>query len=370
MRAYQVIDADGHVVEPLDMWDRYFDDSYRKRKPKMVTDAGGHLRFELDGRLWPTPSGPGAGRPEGLGAFYAPDSAHRREGGWDATARLADMDREGIDIMVLYPSLLLMGVPVLRDAGLAEAVCQAYNNWLHEHCKTDPTRLIGVGLIPLQHVEVACREAERCVRSLGMRGVMAHPAPSDERNLDHVDFDRLYATMQALDAPLAFHEGGSGHQRTLSSYRYDNYILTHTLSHPFEQMAACANMIVGGVFERFPSLQVAYLEAGCGWLPSWLDRLDEHVARLHHLAPSLRLSPSEYFQRQCWISCDPDERTLASTIALIGDTKIVWASDYPHLDARSGPVKTFHDVQASLAPAALKAILQDNPRRLYGLSSQ
>ena len=102
-REYQIIDADGHVVEPLDLWNRYFDPRYSNRKPGIVEDPNFGMRFQLDGRLWPTRSGLGAGRPEGIGAFYDPASPHRREGGWDSAARLRDMDAEGIDVMVLYP---------------------------------------------------------------------------------------------------------------------------------------------------------------------------------------------------------------------------------------------------------------------------
>lgn len=367
-RDYQIIDADGHVVEPLDMFERYFDEAFANRRPGFQADEKGGLRFQLDGRLWPTPYGLGAGRPEGIGAFYDAESSHRREGGWDSAARLRDMDAEGIDVMVLFPSMLLLGIATVPDADFAGAVCRAYNDWLFDQCEADPTRMVGVALIPFQHPDVAIEEARRGVERLNMRGIMAHPAPADGRNLDHQDFDPFYATVQELNVPLCFHEGGGGHERTLSSYRYDNYILTHVMSHPFEQMTACANMIVGGVYERFPRLQVAYLEAGCSWLPGWLDRLDEHVERLHHLAPSLTLTPSEYFRRNCWISCDPDERTLAATVDLIGHERIVWASDYPHLDARSGPVSTFFATQSKLSQADLKAILQDNPRQLYGLS--
>ncbi len=365
---FQIIDADGHVVEPLDMFTQYLDPAFAKNKPGFEKDSNGNLRFQLDGKLWPKQAGLGAGRPEGIGAFYDHDSDHRREGGWNSQERLNDMNSEGIDTMVLYPSMLLLGIATVKNPSFAEAVCRAYNDWLYDQCRQFPDRMIGVALVPFQHPEVSVREAKRCVTELAMRGVMAHPAPADERNLDHPDFDPIYETVQGLGVPLSFHEGGGGHERTLSSYRYDNYILTHVISHPFEQMTACANMIVGGVFEKFPNLQVAYLEAGCGWLPGWLDRLDEHLERLHHLAPVLTMKPSDYFNRNCWISCDPDERTLSATISLIGDERIVWASDYPHLDARDGPVKKFFATQEALSADSLKAILQDNPRRLYGLS--
>ena len=131
MERYQVIDADGHVVEPEDLWKRYLDRRFQDRSPQLVRDNSGGLRFMLEGRLWPTPKGRGAGRPEGIGAFYHPGSPKRREGGWDA--RLDDMDVEGIDVMVLYPSMLLMGIAVVEDQAFAEAVCQAYNNWLADH---------------------------------------------------------------------------------------------------------------------------------------------------------------------------------------------------------------------------------------------
>jgi hypothetical protein len=367
MERYQVIDADGHVVEPEDLWKRHLDPRFQDRSPELVRDNRGGLRFMLEGRLWPTPNGRGAGRPEGIGAFYDPGSPKRREGGWDAKARLRDMDAEGIDVMVLYPSMLLMGIAVVEDPAFAEAVCRAYNDWLAAHCRTNSARLVGVALVPLRHPEVAAREARRAVRELGFRGVMVHPALPDARTPDLTEFDRFYAEVQDLAVPLTFHEGGGGHEGTLSSQRYSNYILTHAMSHSFEQMAACASMIVGGVLERFPRLQVAFLEGGCGWLPFWLDRLDEHVERLHHLAPALTRSPSDYFRRQCWISCDPDDRLVTTVVEHVGDDRIVWASDYPHLDAREGPLKKFYATQAGLSDASRRKILHDNPRRLYGI---
>ena len=367
MERYEVIDADGHVVEPEDLWKRFLDPRFQDRSPELVRDNRGGLRFMLEGRLWPIPTGRGAGRPEGIGAFYDLDSPKRREGGWDATARLHDMDAEGIDVMVLYPSMLLMGIAVVDDAAFAEAVCRAYNDWLADHCRTDPRRLVGVALVPLRHPEVAAREARRAILELGFRGVMVHPALPDARTPDLPEFDSFYAEVQDLGVPLAFHEGGGGHEGTLSSHRYTNYILTHAMSHSFEQMAACATMIVGGVLERFPRLQVAFLEGGCGWLPFWLDRLDEHVERLHHLAPTLTLSPREYFARQCWISCDPDDRLVTAVVEQVGDDRIVWASDYPHLDAREGPLKKFYATQTALSDESRRKILYDNPRRLYGI---
>lgn len=121
------------MLEPLDLWDRYLSPASQDRKPRYVRDTGGGLRFELEGRLWPIPSGPGAGRPEGISGLFEPGAPKRRAGGWDPAARIRDMDTEGIDVMVLFPSLLLMGIAVVEDPGFAEAVCRAYNDWLSEH---------------------------------------------------------------------------------------------------------------------------------------------------------------------------------------------------------------------------------------------
>ncbi len=121
------------------------------------------------------------------------------------------------------------------------------------------------------------------------------------------------------------------------------------------------------MLERFPQLQVAFLEGGCGWLPFWLDRLDEHVERLHRLAPWLTQRPSDYFRRQCWISCDPDDRLVATVVEHVGYDRLVWASDYPHLDAREGPLKKFYATQTGLSEESRRRILHDNPRRLYGV---
>src|SRR5205823_1334037 len=110
--------------------------------------------------------------------------------------------------------------------------------------------------------------------------------------------------------------------------------LQHASSNPMEMMRAMATMIGGGVFERFPDLRVTYLESGCGWLPFWLERLDEHLELMPESVPFLKHEPSEVFKSHCYISFEPDEYMLPHVARCVGDERIVYASDYPHFDAK------------------------------------
>ena len=101
---------------------------------------------------------------------------------------------------------------------------------------------------------------------------------------------------------------------------------------------AAVSLIYGGVLERYPGLRVAFLEAGCGWLPFWLERMDDHyekgLERDFGAANVLTMPPSDYFRRQCFVSADADEAMLEHVIAVLGDDRIVFSTDYPHPDSK------------------------------------
>jgi predicted TIM-barrel fold metal-dependent hydrolase len=101
-----------------------------------------------------------------------------------------------------------------------------------------------------------------------------------------------------------------------------------------EMMVAAVNVIWGGLCERYPRLRFGFMEASGGWMAPWLDRMDHHFeqGRLFDDAALLKMRPSDYFRRQCWISFEPGESTLASAAELLGPSKLLWATDYPHFD--------------------------------------
>src|SRR5947208_9259696 len=113
------------------------------------------------------------------------------------------------------------------------------------------------------------------------------------------------------------------------------FSMFNTLGFPFANMLACADMIFGGVMERFPKLKVAFLEGNCSWVPWLLWRMDEGYEREGDIAmPDLTMAPSEYFKRQCWVSVEPDETPARYVIEEIGSDQIVFSTDYPHGDSK------------------------------------
>ncbi|MBI1814714.1 MAG: amidohydrolase [Deltaproteobacteria bacterium] len=358
-----VIDADGHIVEPTSMWAEYVEPAYRARAPRPALDERGHPCQVIDDRIIMRHAMLLTFGPE-----YKLEGKTFQAGGWDPQARLRDMDSEGIDIAVLYPSIGFY-IPELNDVPLMAALCRAYNNWLADYCRAAPDRLVGVALLPLHDIDESIRELTRATEQLGFRGAFFRPNPHAGRPIHHPAYDRFWECAASLGVPIAVHEGLSDSLPTLGRDRFENPALLHVLSHPFEQMAACAGLIMTGVMDRHPSLRFAFLESGSGWLPYWLERLDSHFDTWEKFFPLLRLKPSEYFKRQCVISTEPSDEIVDAVVHHVSDECVVWASDYPHPDAHfPGAVTKTLASMANIAPASRDKILATNAARVYGIT--
>jgi predicted TIM-barrel fold metal-dependent hydrolase len=359
----RIIDIDGHVREADDLWERYLEAPFRARAPKVERVPNGQLLFLLEGKRYHR-------RPEET-PFQVKDDGSpanvHRERAMNAAERLRDMDLEGIDCGLLFPSAGLY-LPSVEDAPYAAALCRAYNNWLFDYCRADPKRLFGVGVIPVQDIKAAVDETRRVVSELGFKGVFIRPNPVKNRTLDDSYYDSFYAAVQDLGIPLMIHEGSGAYLPTAGADRFPGqWFFTHTISHPFEQMLASLSLICKGVLEKFPRLQVVFLESGAGWLPYWLWRLDEHHEILPFQVPWLKMKPSDYFRRQCYVSCEPDEDNLGATVRALGEDRVVFASDYPHWDATfPGATKKLLD-NTDIALEAKKKIMGENAQKLLGL---
>jgi len=167
---------------------------------------------------------------------------------------------------------------------------------------------------------------------------------------------------------IGVHEGSSVIVPTLGDDRPFNPLVLHAVSHSFEEMLAFAQLVAFGVLERHPAMRVVFLESGGGWAPFWIERLDEQAEGFGGFCPEMRLAPSEYFARQCWISYEIDEKTLPALAPVIGEDRIVWGSDYPHHDATfPGAVTTLRRTMAPLPAEFQTRILGSNAAALYGL---
>src|SRR6266545_7752854 len=334
-RTYNVIDADGHVLEPVDLWDTYIDPAYRDRAPRLFVDSDGKERLRVEGKVLGSPKGLGLigaiGARQGAVSDATMKYVEGRKGGFDPHARIVDMDLDGIDAAFLYPSLGLFA-GAIGDPQLAAAASRAYNRWLADYCKPYPDRLFGVAMLPMQSVELAIEEMRYARNQLGMRSGFLRPNPYNNRMLSHPAYDPFWAEAQELDFAIGVHEGTGG-MPAAGVERFEGRGAKHIVSHTVEMMLASLSLIWGGVCERFPKVRFAFLESGGGWIAPWLDRMDRHFDDHGVFNDSpLRMRPSEYFQRQCWISFEPVEGSLSYLAEYLGPHKILWATDYPHPD--------------------------------------
>lgn len=230
-------------------------------------------------------------------------------------------------------------------------------------------------MVPLQDIEAAEAEAYRAIRELNLGAVFVRPNPIHGRNPGDRYYDPLYAALQDLGVPLGVHEGGQpGNLPQAGADRYppgSGGSARHICSHMLEQMLSCLSLIVQGTLQRFPKLEVVFLESGCGWVPSWLHRADDHYKRSSQMGSPNRLEllPSEFFKRQCYISTDPGDELVNHVIDWLGVDRVVFATDYPHPDG-SFP----HAVDGFLSIPGLsgeskRKILWDNAVRLYHLET-
>jgi predicted TIM-barrel fold metal-dependent hydrolase len=359
----RVIDIDGHVREADELWQRYLEAPFRDRAPKIERVPNGQLLFLLEGKRHHR-------RPDETPFRIKPDGSPVNEHRDLATRpreRLRDMDRDGIERGLLFPSAGLY-LPSVEEEAYAAALCRAYNNWLYDYCSADRKRLMGVGVIPVQDIDAALAETRRCIKELGFKAIFVRPNPVKGRTLSDAYYDALYKTLVDLGVPLMIHEGSGAYLPTAGADRFaGEWFFTHTVSHPVEQMLASLGLICKGTLERHPELQVVFLESGAGWLPYWLWRMDEHHEILPFQVPWLKMRPSDYFRRQCYTSFEPDETRLGEVIASVGAERVLFASDYPHWDARlSGSPQAVME-RPDLTIETQRKIMGENAARLLRL---
>src|SRR6476620_478379 len=233
-RAYNVVDADGHILEPLDLWDRYMDPEFRERRPRFVIDENGKERLGVEGKLLGNPRGIGSlgsvGVRQGIVKANTLKYAEGKKGGFDPHARMIDMDADGIDAAFLYPSLGLFAGAV-EDPELAAAMCRAYNRWLADYCKPYPDRLFGVAMLPMQSVPHAIEEMKFARKELGFKAAFLRPNPYNDKMIDHPDYEPFWAAAEDGDMAIGFHEGGSSVMPTVGVDRFESRAAKHIVSH-------------------------------------------------------------------------------------------------------------------------------------------
>lgn len=378
-----IIDCDRHVIEPIAMWRDHLPPEFRDGAPTLVDLAANEPIRDRLARLGPRGLEPLPPVPVLDGELLQRGFSERaqreiatqtfaRAAQLEAATRpdgqLAAMDEAGVDIGFLFPTyaMYLLAVDTMAPARAA-AFAHAYNSWLHAYCARDPHRLRGVGAVARHDPAAMLTELDR-IAGFGWTAVVLRPNPVCGRLLSDPVHEPFWAACAARGIAVALHEGTHARVPTAGADRFQTRFAQHACSHPMEMMMALLDLIERGVLERHPALRVGFLEAGCGWLPYWLWRLDEEY---HHLAGEVAehvcMAPSAYFRRQCFVALEPGEPHLAETLRAIGPAHVVFGSDAPHLDHEADLVQRFTAPDGPLPPELIAQVADKNPRRLFGL---
>jgi predicted TIM-barrel fold metal-dependent hydrolase len=358
LNGYKIIDADSHVIEPPAMWGQYLEPKFREFAPSADMKIKGE---PISQKISPQVQAEGnkqmmQAHPHAYLNRYNPES------------HVQSMTQMGIDVAFIYPNygLWLFAIDSL-PAEVMGAFVRAYNTWLYEEfCSYDPARLKGVAAVNQHDPEDMVKELHR-IANLGWKAVFLRPNPVKGRILSDPAYEPFWAACEDLDMAVGIHEGHWSRLPTTGADRFNTRFALHACSHPMEQMMALLALIEGGVLERHPQLRIGFLESGCGWLPYWLWRLDEeYQVTPWEVKDRVRLMPSEYFRRQCFIAVDPSEPYLSQLIDYIGSDNIIFGSDYPHMDHKPDIVSQIVQLEKDLAKETVEKILAYNPTRFYG----
>ena len=348
-RPFTIISVDDHLVEPADLFEGRLPARFADVAPRIVTDDAGNELWDFDGaRIGQIGLNAVVGRPKHEWSMEPARFDEMRPGCWDIEARRRDMDIDGIQASLCYPSLLagFAGSMFARcsDPELGLACVQAWNRWhLEEWAAPYPDRIIPVQLPWLVDPEVAAAEV-RANAARGFKAVSFLENPHDlglpSMHTDH--WDPFLAACEETDTVVCLHCASSGWSASRSPGAPLELL---TSLFPVNALVTCADWLWSGVPVRFPGLRICLAESGIDWVPMLLHRIDyvmTHSASGEDAWPDAEHSPTDVLRRNFWFSVID----VNSTVALrdeIGVGNIVLESDYPHADS------TWPDTQAKAA---------------------
>ncbi len=372
-----VIDADAHVAEsPVTFDDKYLDPAYRARRPQVV-DYGGRPHWLVDYQVFPRFSGPGphsSGSPTRAGDVFSVYNKVKSEPVesqelTDAPARLRDMDREGIDLQVLYPTMFLAH-HLSPDPAYMAALCACYNRWLGDATSGYPGRLKWAAVVNLADPLLAAAEV-RQARRLGALAVMI-PGTAGDLPLHHPSLMPFFEAAAEEALPVAVHVAWSS--PSLDRLATELYYST-LVPFSFSLLTGFVSILGSGLLDRFPDLRVAFLEGGCQWVHFLQDRMDHRFAFIRKMQAAGLPVPLNGAQERAvdylrkgnvYVSIEVEDQLLPQVVDLMGASQLLFGSDMPHADREPHAAATLR-AREDLTPAQAEMVLDGNPRRFYGL---
>ena len=374
----RIIDADGHVEEnPLTFSDKYFAPEFRPHRPQVVPGTEEGLAYwMIDEQLFPRRIGRGCNNLGTPASYQGKPVRHAQRkpdtlGSMELThlkERLQIMDEENIWLQVLYPTLFL-AYPLSSNPAYMSAMCDAYNRWLGD-VLSGQERLKWVGVANLDDIPAAVKQVKEA-KLLGAVGMMILGTAGD-RLLDDQSLWPFYEAVASENLPLAVHVGWACPSlNNLYTHIYPSGVIAFLMP----VLMGMVSMMSGGIFDRFPSMRVVYLEAGCLWVHFILERLHhrfEHSGKnlanvVSRTAPIQKLQPEEYIKKgNIYFSSEVEDILLPQVLELVGDGQMMFASDMPHGDRERFAAKTLQD-RNDISEAAKMKILESNPAKFYRL---
>jgi len=361
-----VVDCDSHVMEPADLWVRYLEPEYRDRAIRIERRDGlEHLIIGEQSVLAGVLAGLGGAHRDRRDLFTAgltyADGCEPAS--YEPAARIALLDAWKVDVGVLFPTIGILPFPT-EDAALASAYCRAYNRWQREFHEGAPGRVAPVATLNWRDVDTAAAELEACIRA-GFKGLFVPPEVIDGVRPGEPHFDPIWRLCEDAGLAACLHvvvrfAGGEGAFGSWHATR-PGPVFSFGMGATGQLVPALAAMVTDGLFERFPRLKMVSVEAGCGYAAYLMDRLDE---KFDVLRP---LKPSDYIRRNCWFVAEPEERTVGAMLDLVGEDRILWGSDYPHIDSTLEAPNLIRRSLADLSPQRQAAVLGENARGVFGL---
>ena len=367
-----VIDADSHVLEPPDLWESRLGPEYRDRGVR-IFERDGVETLEIGGHVVLQGTLAGLGGVETIPRTRLFDGTMRYVDGrppasYDAAARLALYDDWGVDAGIVFPTIGILPF-ISDDMGLLNAMATAYNRWQAEFAAQGAGRIIPIATLNLRDRDAAIAELEVCIAA-GFKGVFLPPEPVDGRLPGDPWFDPLWARCSEAGLPLCFHVvvrfSGSGRPWGDWLDAGAGTLFGFSLGSTSQLLPAIAHMSLCGVFDRHPALKVVAVEAGCGWAPYLMDRLDEKHDVLGFAAMT-KEKPSHYMRTNVWYVAEPEERTIGAVLDLAGEDRVLWGSDYPHIDSTLAAPKQIRSSISNLSPARQRAVLGGNAAALFNI---
>ena len=366
---YTFVSGDDHMdlsYLPANLWQERVAARFKAQAPRVSDTANGPM-WVCEGKPWAFGNHGSMQGPRLTGAIPRAGVNEEPEPGVFRPStpkyRLEDMDRDGIDAHVIYGPPLPLS---FTDSALHVACLEAYNSWLADFCTAAPDRLIGIPILPMHDPAATQKELQR-VAKLGLKGALFGVFDA-VKPVFHEDWEPVWAVAAEAEIPISFHLGG-GIRSARVTDTSRGQAAAFVCAVPMQLDEALCEIIFCGALEKYPQLRIVLAEAGIGWVPYLLWRMDhEYDKQLHHMV-HLSLKPSELFRRQIWVSFEEDDIGL-KLLSELGEDKVLWASDYPHPDSTWPYSRKYIDEHmASLSPQVRKKLTCDNTVRLYNLDS-